>query len=240
MKARYPKPKHTQSGFALFMGLIFLLMITLVAVTAMRGTSLELSMANNTANHEEAFEGAESGRMATVRILRDHIACSYAWSTGTPFTGGGTSCRPTCENGGGGSAGGSTTAGVNYPWEPRLLVDDMVNSALDKRQPSELANDPSTYVNRFTARFGPANAGTVHVGTYEVDTVIDRGSGSLQMNAYEGASGSSAQGGGAKYIDVVAEGESSQARANAAGHYRLLLREAGPGSCLTDATYGPS
>ncbi|MFO1495244.1 MAG: pilus assembly PilX N-terminal domain-containing protein [Lysobacterales bacterium] len=55
-------------------GLIFLL-ITLVAVTAMRGTSLELNMAANTANHEEAF-GAESGRMAFVRVIRD-VACNF-------------------------------------------------------------------------------------------------------------------------------------------------------------------
>lgn len=219
-----------QRGFALFMGLVFLLMITLVAATAMRGTSLELNMANNTANKEEAFEGAESARMATVRILRDNVSCQFRWSLGAQETGTGGTCRTGCDL--------NNEFGPNrpkYPWEVRLTVDDPAQS-LEFHVPGEVPSDPRTFADRFTLRYGPSQAGISKVGVYMMEAVLDEGDGSLNSTGYEGISGSGASGGAARIFDVVSHSEISQARASVGGHYRLLMSEA-KSNCDSDLPF---
>lgn len=51
----------TQSGVALVICLIFLLVLTLLGITAMRTTGLEERMAGNARNGEIAFQAAEAG-----------------------------------------------------------------------------------------------------------------------------------------------------------------------------------
>ncbi|MDP1864036.1 MAG: PilX N-terminal domain-containing pilus assembly protein [Thiobacillus sp.] len=52
-----------QTGIALITGLVFLVMLTLIAVTAMQSTTLEERMAGNARSRDLAFQAAE----ATVR-----------------------------------------------------------------------------------------------------------------------------------------------------------------------------
>lgn len=240
MKLRNPQLPDRQQGFALFIGLVFLLMITLVAVTAMRGTSLELSMATNTANHEEAFEGAESGRMAFVRAIRDHVACSFRWPQGiqmAPSVGGGGCIDPTkCTSGGAGSLGAGLQSDADFPWEIRLKLMN-INWNLNKRLAVENPQDPSTYVKRYELQFGASNAGTAAVGTYMTDTVFPEGSATAQVQGYEGP-GAGSKGGGTRQIEVTSKGDIANARANVAGHYRLLMRDAAPDTCPTNLAYG--
>jgi len=233
--------KRRQAGVALFVGLIFLLMITLVAVTAMRGTSLELNMATNTANHEEAFEGAESGRMAFVRVIRDHVACNFRFAQSalkSPSTGGGTACiNPSvCGQAQSGPAGLANTA--NYPWEIRLTIENPLWN-LSKRLPGEIPSNPSSYVKRFELLFGTGQAGVASVGTYLTDPVFPPGAATAQVQGYEGP-GAGSKGGGTRQIEVTSGGVMSNARANVAGHYRLLMRDAAPDTCLSDLTFGSS
>lgn len=49
-----------QRGAALVIGLIVLLMLTLLGVSNMNMTSLELKITSNTQNHDQAFQGAAS------------------------------------------------------------------------------------------------------------------------------------------------------------------------------------
>jgi type IV pilus assembly protein PilX len=62
-------PKKQQSGIVLVIGLIMLLLMTLLGVTAMQVTGLEEKMAGNTRNHNVAFQAAESA----LRIAESYI-----------------------------------------------------------------------------------------------------------------------------------------------------------------------
>jgi type IV pilus assembly protein PilX len=60
---------HRQAGAVLIIGLVLLLALTLIGVTAMRGTTLEERMAGNLRDKALAFEAAEAGlRAAEMRI----------------------------------------------------------------------------------------------------------------------------------------------------------------------------
>lgn len=60
MHIRKPKATHHQRGAALVIGLIVLLMLTLLGVSNMNMTSLELKITSNTQNRNHAFQGAAS------------------------------------------------------------------------------------------------------------------------------------------------------------------------------------
>lgn len=61
--------KQRQAGVALITGLIFLVMLTLIAVTAMQSTTLEERMAGNSRSRDAAFQGAEAAVRAAEAIL---------------------------------------------------------------------------------------------------------------------------------------------------------------------------
>ncbi|MGC1551064.1 MAG: PilX N-terminal domain-containing pilus assembly protein [Rhodanobacter sp.] len=66
-------PARTQRGIALFIGLIFLMMLSLLALSVMKGTLLEMRMTTATAHHEQAFEASEAMRAIPEVILADHV-----------------------------------------------------------------------------------------------------------------------------------------------------------------------
>lgn len=63
-----------QQGVALVVGLIFLLITTLIAVTAMSGVVMQERMAGNLRNTSIAFAGAESAARAGELYLRELIS----------------------------------------------------------------------------------------------------------------------------------------------------------------------
>jgi len=63
-----------QQGVALVVGLIFLLITTLIAVTAMSGVVMQERMAGNLRNTSVAFAGAESAARAGELYLRELIS----------------------------------------------------------------------------------------------------------------------------------------------------------------------
>jgi hypothetical protein len=74
-----------QRGIALLLGLIFLLLLTIVALVAMRGTLLQMRTTTATAKHEQAFEASEAVRAIPEAILNDHV-----FNRGWPQSWGGT------------------------------------------------------------------------------------------------------------------------------------------------------
>ncbi|HXE76780.1 MAG TPA: PilX N-terminal domain-containing pilus assembly protein [Rhodanobacter sp.] len=62
-----------QRGIALFVGLVFLVMLTMIALVVMKGTLLELRMTTATARHEAAFEASEALRPIPEAVLADHV-----------------------------------------------------------------------------------------------------------------------------------------------------------------------
>jgi hypothetical protein len=72
-KARAAGAPRRQRGIALFVGLIFLLLLTVVALVVMRGTVLEMHLTSGTARHEQAFEASEATRAIPEVIINDHV-----------------------------------------------------------------------------------------------------------------------------------------------------------------------
>lgn len=63
MKTNYESmsTRHRQSGAALVVGLLLLVVITILAVSGMNTATTELAMARNDQNYESAFQAAENG-----------------------------------------------------------------------------------------------------------------------------------------------------------------------------------
>lgn len=61
--------QRRQTGVALITGLIFLVMLTLITITAMQSTTLEERMAGNARSRDVAFQGAEAAVRAAEVVL---------------------------------------------------------------------------------------------------------------------------------------------------------------------------
>jgi hypothetical protein len=77
--------KTKQVGFALVVGMLFLLVLTILGLVVMRGTQLELAMATAVTRQEQAFDGADSSRaMAREAIYARIRAANDGAGIGNP------------------------------------------------------------------------------------------------------------------------------------------------------------
>jgi hypothetical protein len=63
------RARHRQRGAALIVGLVLLMVLTVLAISAMRTATLDLTMAGNAQFRENAFQLAESGIQTTMRLV---------------------------------------------------------------------------------------------------------------------------------------------------------------------------
>lgn len=63
-----------QSGAVLLVGLIMVLLISIISISAIRGSNLQESIAGNMRERNLAFQSAESGLRAGERIVADYSA----------------------------------------------------------------------------------------------------------------------------------------------------------------------
>jgi Tfp pilus assembly protein PilX len=66
-----------QRGIALFIGLVFLVMLTLVSLVVMRGTLVEMRMTTATSRHEQLFEASETARRVPEAMLSLLVVILY-------------------------------------------------------------------------------------------------------------------------------------------------------------------
>ena len=62
-----------QQGIALVITLVLLLVMTMIAVVAMRATTIDLKMTTNTVLQRRAFQSSEGARTAIRRVIASHM-----------------------------------------------------------------------------------------------------------------------------------------------------------------------
>lgn len=77
-------PGRYQTGVALITGLIFMVVLTLLALAAMRTTTLEERMSGNARDRDMAFQSAEAALRAGEQVLQG--ASLPAFAAGTAYT----------------------------------------------------------------------------------------------------------------------------------------------------------
>ncbi|MBK1672715.1 hypothetical protein CKO35_05250 [Ectothiorhodospira shaposhnikovii] len=115
-----PLLRHSgQTGSALVIALVFLLLLTLIGVTAMQGTTLQERMAGNARDRNLSFQGAEAALreceawidLQTVDIVTPALADPAAWD----------------------GSGQTCTYSINQAPHPTLLAADPVAHVAEPR-----------------------------------------------------------------------------------------------------------
>jgi hypothetical protein len=100
-------PQRRQAGYVLVTSLIFLVVLTLVAVVATKNTTMQLKMSRNFVEKASAFEGSE-----VARLQANDITDAMMFNRGWPVNCGSTACGGTV----------STADWGNKPWPATMTL----------------------------------------------------------------------------------------------------------------------
>lgn len=222
-----------QQGIALFVGIVFLVILSLVAVVAMRGTLLEMRMVNNVAAHERAFEVSESLRAIPLALFDDHTF-NRGWPTAemggsVPDTHFGTFPRCGSDSTSLGSSG--ISCAVLKDVKVRSATDGLLNLYEVRFATGEKAYDPSTWMeNAEDVTIAVCNdsgdcsgGGHARIWIRPDGTTLASGSGAAQAAGYRGEGNSSASGGSSMFFEVLSEGSANSAKAVTLSQYRQRI-----------------
>ncbi|WP_114240125.1 PilX N-terminal domain-containing pilus assembly protein [Dyella sp. C9] len=222
---------RVQRGVALFVGLVFLTVLSVVALVAMRGTLMEMHMVNNVAAHERAFEVSESLRAVPVALFDEHTfnrGWPLAAMGGTvPDTNFGT--FPRC----GSKPVGSNGVSCNVLTATAIRSSDdtgLVNFYDIAFRAEEKPYDPSTWMGNApdvtitVCNSGACTSGgSARIWIRPDGTALSDGSGAAQAAGYRGEGNAAASGGGAMYFQILSEGTANASRAVTLSQYRQRI-----------------
>ncbi len=154
-----PKPfssRRRQHGSALLISLLFLLLLTVLGVTAIRNSTLEERMAGNLRDLNIAFQAAEAGlRVAEADLASAALPAFTAAGTGGYYTAPAADATPLWEVGGTNWRGSGLTNFSQSFAPPDYIIEQLAPVV----QPSLQFGSPGTTIQlyRITARgFGPS------------------------------------------------------------------------------------
>lgn len=226
------RPSRRQRGVALFVGLVFLVVLSVVAVVAMRGTLMEMQMVTNVAAHERAFEVSESLRGIPLALFDDHTF-NRGWPTnemdGTvPDTSFGT--FPQCDSKPIGTSGVSCDV-LQDTTVRKTAAGDLLNLYEAQFVTGEKSYDPATWMKNdpdvtvAVCDSGDCTSGgKARIWIRPDGSALAEGSGASQAAGYRGEGNSAASGGGSMFFEVLSEGTSGGARAVTLSQYRQSIR----------------
>ncbi len=215
------------NGYALVTALMFLLILTGVAITALRSTGLELRMSSNYAIRTEAFEASEGPRLLLLPILEAH-AFSRGWPKTTPSDA---------------SFGGSIepnlfdytipaemsitkVSGKPRDWYVSNSEKDAAPSFLfNPMAPANLAVDAS-YARDITPSGSATFRTASTLSVYKLRTDINPGSGAAMVSGYEGVGKATAAAGANVFFYVQSNGTdpSTESSYLTGSSYRHVIR----------------
>jgi type IV pilus assembly protein PilX len=73
--------KHIQSGAALVVSLLILLVMTLIGISSMQTTTMQEKMSSNLREHEQAFEAAESALRAAEQYIENNVSLTATFDS---------------------------------------------------------------------------------------------------------------------------------------------------------------
>lgn len=194
--------QNSQQGFVLVTAAIFLVILTLVAVTAMRGTSLELRMSGNEVSRMEVFDASE-----TPRVLISELLDVHTFNRGWPV-----------------SMGGDVPNSLfDYDVPSALAIRDKnadnlpdgfyLGNAEAKYSPAGLTTDV-VYSGSYSVTGQSTFVQKAGVGVYKLRTAIAPGAGAAMVAGYEGTGKGAAAAGGNIFYQVMSQGVDSAAAWN--------------------------
>ncbi|NEV62960.1 pilus assembly PilX family protein [Thiorhodococcus minor] len=206
---------HRSRGVALIVVLIFLVVLTLVAITVTKRSGTDMKISTNQAYEFRAFSSSESARAMVRRLLVDHADNDGVW-TGVTF--------PTGVS--------STSAGANLlaNSEQSSLTPDQMMSVLQDLNHCDL----SSLDTDLQVRYDGDTTDSTTDGTAESDIFADikvvklslagltPGTGGAQVEGYSGiGQGAASAGAGYIYFDIRSIGHYGDARAVTAADFRI-------------------
>ena len=208
----------TQRGYILVTSLIFMLVLTLIAITAMDMTTMDMRMSNNSVLKARSLESSEG-----LRNIGGELLDAHAYNRGWPV-----------------SIGGSVQNDVFNTTIPNgLTIADVDNKLYDGNDTStdgtnpESIFTPGTLVTDMTYQHD-ANGDSDYIddedtdanmSVYKVATVTIPGSGTCQVCGYEGTGKSAAAGGVMIFFDLRSSGASAgSANTVTVAEYRHVVR----------------
>jgi len=212
---------NRSEGYALITALIFLVVLTLVALTATKSTTLELRMSANNAMRTEALEASEAPRVMVSRLVDVHTF-NRGWPKEMP---------------GGEGAGIVDKEEFAYDLPAGLAIKDNNGDGrpddwFASNSESPLPFDP---LNLTTDALFQRNAGASGqsdfnvaslLAVYKLRTDINPGAGAAMISGYEGTGKGAAGSGGAVFFLVQSKGNdpTKQGVSVTGADYRHVIR----------------
>lgn len=221
-----PTTRSRQRGIALFVGLVFLVVLSLVAVIAMRGTLMEMRLVTNVANHERAFETSETLRAVPIALFDEHV-----FQRGWPEQLGGTLPNDDFDFGLTDDMMTVVKGGLqkNCSDEIDLFYGNLepaCNSLLAETRYDTSTWHPDAILSMCdVTSSGCSRSVSATVSIVPDGTVLAEGSGGAQAAGYRGIGGGAAAGGGSMYFEVMSVGTvPGDGRAVTMAQYRQAIR----------------
>ena len=222
---RLSTPPSSAGGFALITAMIFLVLLTLVALVALRGSGLEAIVSGNNAQRTEAFESSEAARITIGDVIDAHVY-NRGWPTSVTV---------------------GTATGEVLPSEFGSLPTGLTLTSLGKWYGDNAEDDTTTSPLPYPAGFTPDNLApdasySISVGTtaapavvyanlsvYKLRVDLASGAGSAMSQGYEGLGRAAAGGGGTLYFYVKSsgrdlKGSTSTSNYDTSADFRYVIR----------------
>ena len=198
--------RRTQHGYVLITSLIFLTVLTLVAVVSSQSTSFEYQMSSNLVLKERAFQSSETGRTGLGSVMDAHVF-ERDWDSAISMPAGLTVLDKD-------SSGASDMLFINNEAGEDLYNDSTLVSDADYKIDGNGDGDFDDG--------GDVNATVV---AYKTRSVAAKGAGTAMVAGYEGIGKGVAGGGFNVYFELRSRGQSSLgAQAQTASEYRVVVR----------------
>ncbi|MFD2110781.1 pilus assembly PilX family protein [Thiorhodococcus fuscus] len=212
---RITHPVHRSRGAALIIGLVFLAVLTLIALNAIKRSGTDMQLSTNQAFEYRAFSNSEAGRAMVRDLIMQHADNDGVWS-GITFPTGVT----------------HTNAGNNLLANSEQVskTPDEMMSALQNLTDSNQSNLDTD----FQIRYDGNSTDGITDASAESDIYADikvvklslagivAGTGGAQVEGYSGiGQGAASAGAGYIYFDVRSIGRYGDARAVTAADFRI-------------------